>query len=177
MLFKVTRPHSDEYPDAYKGYIAAVDHEVDGLAALERQQAAIAAMAKLQPEQASFRYADGKWTVKELVGHMADTERIFSYRLLRIARGDRTPLPPFDENQYAETSNADRREMGDLASEMASVRASTIALVRSLEEPVLDNRGLVRAGEITARAQVFVTAGHFAHHVKILRERYGVELE
>lgn len=177
MAFKVARPHSDEYPEFFKGYIAAVEHEVDGLEALERQQPAIAAMAKLQPEQAAFRYADGKWTVKQVVGHIADAERIFAYRLLRIARGDQTPLPSFDENKFVENSNADRREISDLASELADVRRSTIALARSLDEDALENRGTVRGSEMTARAQVFVTAGHLAHHLKILRERYKIELD
>jgi hypothetical protein len=109
-----------------------------------------------------------------VIGHIADTERIMAYRLLRIARGDRTPLPAFDENEYAKTSNAHRRDIADLAKDVATVRESSLALVRSLEDGMLDNRGIVKAGEVTCRAQVFILAGHFAHHFNILRDRYKV---
>ena len=176
MLSTIARPQANEYPEFFNTYIADIGQEADGIAALERQQPIIAALGRLSPSQASHRYADDKWTVREVLGHMIDTERIFSYRLLRIGRGDQTPLPPFDENQYARVSNADRRNMADLAREMAVVRDGSILLARSLEEQALANRGIVRAGEITARAQVFVMAGHFEHHVKLLRERYELVL-
>lgn len=176
MALKVARPQSDEFADFHKGYIAAVEHETDGLAALERQQAAIGSLAGLTPEQAAFRYAAGKWTVKEVVGHLADTERVLSYRLLRIARGDATPMPGFDENLFAANSNADRRELADLAGELGAVRFATLALVRSLDDQVLLKRGTVRDWSLSARALVFIIAGHFAHHGNILRERYKVEL-
>ncbi len=175
MALTIARPHSDEFADFHKGYIAAVEHESDGLAALERQQAAIGTLGRLTPEQAAFRYAEGKWTVKEVVGHLADAERVLSYRLLRIARGEPTPMPGFDENVFAANSNADRRELTDLATELAAVRASTLALVRSLDDKVLTNRGTVRDWSISARAMVFIIAGHFAHHEKILRERYRID--
>jgi hypothetical protein len=109
-----------------------------------------------------------------VIGHVIDAERIFSYRLLRIARGDQTPLVAFDESAYAEASNADAREIAELAAEMMAVRESSLALVRSLDPGVLANKGMVRAGEITTRGQVFVLAGHFAHHAAILRDRYAV---
>lgn len=175
MPLNVSRPAPDEIPDFFKGYVASVD-EGDGVAALERQQSAITAIARLTPEQAAHRYADGKWTVRELVGHMMDGERIFIYRLLRIARGDKTPLPAFDENEYAKTSNADARSPADLAAEMATIRTSAISLAQSLDEQALSRRGIVRAGEISARAQLFVIAGHFQHHLNILRDRYKLPL-
>jgi len=98
------------------------------------------------------------------------------YRLLRIARGDTTPLPGFDESAFAAVSNADRRELSDLATELAAVRASTISLVRSLDEDALSRRGTVNNWSLSARGLVFIIPGHFAHHVNILRERYAVEL-
>ena len=110
MAIKVTPPAADEYAEFHKGYMAAIANETDGLATLERQQAAIDRLARLTPEQAAFRYADGKWSVKEVTGHLTDGERVLSYRLLRIARGDQTPLPGYDENAFAEHSNADRRQ-------------------------------------------------------------------
>src|SRR5919112_3975100 len=122
MTIKIARPKADEYPGFFAGYIATIANEPDGLAALSAQQPTIAALGRLEPAAASHRYAEGKWTVKEVIGHMIDAERIFGYRLLRIARADRTPLPPFDENVYAQVSNADRREVSKLAEEMDAVR-------------------------------------------------------
>ncbi len=175
MAISIPRPQPDEVPEFFRGYVGEIAHEPEGLAALERQRPAIAALANAAG-RGSHRYAEGKWSVKEVVGHMIDAERIFAYRLLRLARGDRTPLASFDENAYAETSNADRRDLADLVKELSLVRESTLALVRSLDERMLTSRGEVRAGEITTRAQVFVTAGHAAHHLTILKERYGLAL-
>ena len=173
---KIDRPGSDEYADFHKGYLAAVANESDGLAVLERQQPLIDRLSRLTPEQAAFRYADGKWSVKEVAGHLSDTERVLSYRLLRIARGDQTPLPGFDENAFVAGSNADRRELSDLGAELASVRVATLALVRPLDEVALSHRGMVNNWPLTARALAFIIAGHFQHHVNILRERYGMAL-
>ena len=172
----VSAPQSDEYADFHKGYIAAVAGETDGLATLTRQQDAIEAMRRLTPAQAEHRYADDKWSVKEIVGHLSDAERVLSYRLLRIARGDVTPLPGFDEKTFAAASNAGRRRLGDLVDELAAVRRSTLALVLSLEEPMLARRGIVNDWSLSARGLVFIIAGHFAHHLNVLGERYGVDL-
>jgi hypothetical protein len=176
MASHIAPPSADEYPDFFKGYIGHVAHEADLATAFERQQAVIAALARVPPDRAGYRYAEGKWSVKEAIGHIIDAERIFSCRLLRIARGDETPLPAFDENKYAASSHADGRDLADLVKELAVVRESSLALVRSLDAPALANRGTVRAGAITARAQAFVIAGHFAHHVRILKDRYGLSL-
>jgi uncharacterized damage-inducible protein DinB len=170
----ISRPQPDEIPDFFKGYVGHIPGSVDGLSALERQQNDVLALARIGTADAEHRYAEGKWSVKEVIGHMTDTERILAYRLLRIARGDRTPLPAFDENEYAKRSNASRRGLANLAAELATVRESTLSLVRSLDDAMLDNRGIVRAGEVTCRAQVFIIAGHFEHHLKALRERYKV---
>jgi hypothetical protein len=170
----IARPQPDEIPDFFKGYVGHIATELDGLTALEKQKPDVMALARIGSLQSEHRYAEGKWSVKEVIGHMADTERILAYRLLRIARGDKTPLPAFDENEYARTSNAHQRDIADLAKEVATVREASLALVRSLDDRVLDNRGIVRAGEVTCRAQVFILAGHFEHHLKALRERYRV---
>ena len=169
-------PASDEYADFHRGYISFVLNERDGVAVLERQQATIGRLGRLTPEQSAHRYAAGKWSVKETIGHLADTERVLSYRLLRIARGDATPLPGFDEKTFAETSNADRRELSDLTGELGAIRVATLALVRSLESATLSRRGTVNNWSLTARGLVFIIAGHFAHHVNVLRERYGIEV-
>ena len=169
-------PGTDEYADFHKGYIAAVANEQDGITVLERQQSSIAQFARLSPQQASHRYADGKWSVKEVIGHLCDAERVVSYRLLRIARGDKTPLPGFDEAAIAAASNADRRELADLVAELSVVRQSTLALVKSLDETGLSQRGTVNDWSLTAHGIVFIIAGHFAHHMNVLRERYGITL-
>lgn len=174
MSSKIGSPASNEYAEFHKGYIAAVDGEADGIAVLERQVRAIDNLRQLSPAQASYRYADGKWSVQDMIGHLADAERVVSYRLLRIARGDETPLAGFDEKAFAVAAHADRRTLSDLVGELAAVRAATLALVHSLDESTLANRGTVNEWSLTARGLVFIIAGHFAHHVNVLRERYGV---
>jgi hypothetical protein len=176
MLQRIDRPGSDEYAEFHNGYMAAVANESDGLAALERQQSVIDRLSRLTPEQAAFRYAEGKWSVKEVIGHLSDSERVLSYRLMRVARGDQTPLPGFDENSYVAASNADRRDVSDLASELAALRTATLALLRPLDDTALSNRGNINNWPLTARAIAFIIAGHFQHHVNIFRERYKIEL-
>ena len=169
-------PAPDEYAEFHKGYIAAVAHESDAISVLERQQQAIAALRLLTPEQAGHRYAAGKWSVRAVIGHLSDSERVLSYRLLRIARNDATALPGFDENTVAAHSNADERALADLVDELSAVRASTLALARSLDEAALVRRGNVRDWSLTARAVAFIIAGHFEHHRNVLGDRYGVVL-
>ncbi len=172
----IAPPATDEYADFHKGYVAAVANEPDGVTVLERQQSAIDRLASLSAQQASHRYNEGKWSVKEVIGHLSDAERVVSYRLMRIARGDKTPLPGFDEEAIAAASNADRRDLADLVGELSAVRKSTIALVRSLDEGALGQRGTVNNWSLTARGIVFIIAGHFAHHVNVLRERYSINV-
>jgi hypothetical protein len=176
MALIVGRPQTDEYAEFHKGYMAAVANETDALAVLERQKTLIDALGRLTPEQAAFRYAEGKWSVKEVTGHLSDGERVLAYRLLRVARGDQTPLPGYDENAFVAGSNADRRTLGDLAAEFAAVRVTTLALVTSLDDEALLRRGTVNNWPLSARALAFIIAGHFQHHVNILRERYRLSL-
>ncbi len=174
MELRIGPPQHDEYSDFHRGYVAAVESERDGLALLERQMWTIENMHQLTPAQSSRRYADGKWSIKEVIGHLSDTERVLSYRLLCIARGDQTPLPGFDENAYVVVAQADGRELGSLVQELVAVRAATLALVRSLDEAALARRGIVKDSAFTPRGLVFIIAGHFAHHMNVLRDRYGV---
>jgi hypothetical protein len=176
MPSRVSRPHNNEYAEFHNGYIAATGDEADGLALLDRQQATIENMRRLTAEQTAHRYEVGKWNVKEIIGHVTDAERVLAYRLLRIARGDSTPLPGFDEKVIAAGSNADRRELADLVNELAAVRVSTLTLVRSLDEASLARRGTVNEWSLTTRGLVFITAGHFQHHINVLRDRYGIEI-
>jgi hypothetical protein len=171
----MSHPEADEYGAFYAGYIKLVEHERDAVQMLGRQLPAIDALKSLTPEQGAFRYADGKWSVRQVIGHMADAERIFAYRLLRIARGDQTPLPGFDEKRFADGANFDERPTAELAADLALARQATLSLVRGLDDATMSRRGVVNDNPVTARALVFITAGHLAHHLKVLRERYRVE--
>lgn len=174
MASLLTPPAPDEYAPFYHGYVAGVA-DADLLALLESQVAALRrALGGLSDEAARYRYAPGKWSIKDVVGHLADAERVMAYRALRIARGDATPLPGFDENAYAEAAGADARPLADLLDELAAVRTATLALVRALGADALARRGTANGQPVTVRALVFIVAGHAHHHARILAERYGV---
>jgi uncharacterized damage-inducible protein DinB len=168
------RPASDEYSQPFARYVERVP---DGalVAQLERQAAETASvLGALSEEQAAHRYAPDKWSVKEIVGHLADAERIFSYRLLRFARKDGTPLPGFDENPYVEAAEFDRRTLPDLLAELASVRDATLRLLRGLPADALTRRGVASSGTLSVRALAYVIAGHELHHREVLKTRYGI---
>ncbi len=166
------RPAADEHHPYYSPYIARVS-EPDALAALEGQLAEMLPFLRgLREAQGAHRYAPGKWSVKQVIGHVIDSERVFAYRALRIARGDRTPLPGFDGDPYAEAAGSDRRPLAELIEEIELVRRSNLAMFRALDEPAWTRRGVANDAEISVRALAFVIAGHGRHHVAILRERY-----
>lgn len=170
----VPTPAPDEYAPFYAGYVAAVAGE-DVRALLARQLPALdAACAALSEEGALHRYAPGKWSIKEVVGHLADTERVFSYRALRVARGDATPLPGFDENAFVAAAGSDRRPLGELLDELRLVRASTLALLDGVQAEAWERRGTASGAEVSLRALAHIMAGHVEHHFGILGERYGL---
>ncbi len=123
-------------------------------------------------DKAGYRYAPGKWSLKEMLQHVIDAERIFSYRVLTFARKDKAPLPSFDENAYAVNSNADARQWEDLVEEFQSVRRSTDLLYATLNDEQLSMRGIVNNYPASANTFCFVTFGHILHHCNIIRERY-----
>jgi uncharacterized damage-inducible protein DinB len=125
--------------------------------------------------KADLAYAPGKWTTRELLCHIMDAERIFSYRALRFARNDKTPLSSFEENDYATQANATGRSLQKLAAEMSHLRASTIDLFESFSPDMLTRKGIVNKNEISVVALGFIISGHETHHRKILQERYLVE--
>lgn len=164
-------PAPTEYAPYYERYVSLVAGDV--LETLERQGAETAALlGGLTEEQGGARYAPGKWSAKELIVHLIDTERVFAYRLLRVARGDRTPMEGFDQDPYVANSNADARTVRSLAEEFGHVRAATLALARGLDAAAWSRSGVANENEVTARALAYIIAGHEAHHVRILRERY-----
>ena len=166
------RPVPTEYAPYYERYVSLVAAG-DVVETLERQGAETRALlGGLTEEQGGARYAPGKWSAKELIGHLIDTERIFTYRLLRIARGDRTPIEGYDQDPYVANSNAGARTVRSLADEFGHVRAATLALVRGLDDEAWSRSGVANENEVSARALAHIIAGHEAHHVNILRERY-----
>jgi uncharacterized damage-inducible protein DinB len=166
------RPEPTEYADSYANYISKVPG-TDVLGVLESQRVQMLQLFAGRSERdGSFRYALGKWTVKEVLGHITDSERIFTYRALRIARGDQTPLPGFEQDDFVRNGAFGGRTLAGLAEEFAAVRTASLALFRSFQEAVWPRRGVASEKEVTVRALAFITAGHQIHHRLILEERY-----
>ncbi|MFA6440583.1 MAG: DinB family protein [Bacteriovoracaceae bacterium] len=129
-------------------------------------------LMSLTPEQWMYRYAEGKWTIKEILLHMIDDERVYAYRALRIARGDTTPLPGFDQDPYVVTSRANERSVESLLEEYASVRNATLTLLGNLPDDAWTRRGTANDHTVTVRALVYHLAGHELHHINIIKDRY-----
>jgi len=171
----MARPTSDEHNPYYSKYIALVpDNELNIAGQLADQHHEVIGVLRKAKAKADYAYEPGKWTVKEVMGHLCDAERIFAYRALRIARADSTDLPGFDENAYVANSNFKARTMEDLLEEMWAVRAATLSLAKHLPEASMTNRGTANGSPISVRALLYIIAGHERHHLGILRERYGV---
>lgn len=167
------RPAPTEYAPYYANYISQVPEE-DVLAALESQLADMLAVLRGTPEsQGDVRHAPFKWSVKEVVGHLADCERVMGYRALRFARSDDTPLPSFDENAYVPAGEFDSRTLADLTDELEAVRRSHLALFRGLPESAWARTGLANNNPVSVRALAYIIVGHSRHHTAILRQRLG----
>jgi hypothetical protein len=168
------RPDATEYAPFYARYVADVP-EGDVVATLrESGREIVEALAAIPESRGGFRYAPDKWSVREVIGHVIDTERIFGYRALRLARADATPLPGFDENQYVPTAGSDARTIADLVDELRIVREGTVRLFASLPDEAWPRRGVVNGREVSVRALAYITAGHARHHLGVLRERYAI---
>ncbi len=171
------RPAPDEAAPFFHGYIAEVGGEnigeqlLDQLAEIER------VYFSLDDSTALMRYAPGKWSIKEILGHLTDAERIFSYRLLRVSRGDATPLPGFDENAYVPAGKFDDRPLSTLTAEFRAVRLSSVALMTGIPAEGWLQRGQASGHPISARALAYIILGHAAHHFRVLRDRYGLASE
>ena len=166
------RPESSEYPAYSEGYISRVPSG-DIVGILSQQLEDTLALIKSIPDaRHDWRYAEGKWSVKELIGHVIDCERIFAYRALRFARGDSTPLSGFEQDDYVRGAEFGKRTLSDLAEEYGHVRRSTISLLGNLDDEAWTRRGSANESEVTVLALAFIIAGHERHHVEILRTRY-----
>jgi uncharacterized damage-inducible protein DinB len=170
--WRTERPGEGEHAPFYAAYIAEVPAG-DLVDALERQGAALVSLVRGIPEaRGNFRYAEGKWSIKDVLLHVADAERIFGYRALRFARNDETDLPGFDEGLFAKNAGADGRRLADLADELEAIRRSTLALLRPLDDAAMARRGTANGKPITARAIAWIIAGHAEHHMAVLKEKY-----
>ncbi len=166
------KPEPDEYAPYYGKYVSLVSGD-DILAVLEKQPPEIAALLSTCTEaKGGFRYAPGKWSVKEVLGHVIDTERIFSYRALRIARNDKTPIEGFEQDDYVKHGSFGRCALTALVVEFESVRQATQSLFRGLDEAAWVRRGVANQNQVSVRAIAFIIAGHERHHAKILQEKY-----
>jgi hypothetical protein len=166
------RPAPGEYAFFYEKYIALVP---DGniLTILEAQRREWQSLlGGLTDTQAEFRYEPAKWSIKETIGHVADTERVFGYRVLRVARGDQTPLSGFEQDDYVKEGNFSARRLPDLLDEFSAIRGSTLTLLGSLSDQAWTRRGNANQNEVTVRALGFIIAGHERHHRIILEQRY-----
>ena len=166
------RPAADESAPFYHGYIEKVPGEQVGEFLAAQLGEVERLLAPLDDAAARFRYAPDKWSVKEVLGHLCDSERIFAYRLLRIGRADVTPLPGFDENAYVPAADFDARPLAELLREFQAIRASTIALSEGLPSAGWERRGQASGKSITTRALAYIMVGHVTHHLGVLRDRY-----
>jgi hypothetical protein len=165
-------PRPDEYFEYYGRYIALVPsgdvrHHLGA-----QLQETIAMLSGVPDVQAERAYAAGKWTLKEVVGHVSDTERVFAYRLLRIARADLTPLPGFEQDDWVPASGANERSLASLVLEFATVRAATLQLAAGLSDEAWLRRGTASGHPVSARALAYICAGHERHHQRLIREKY-----
>jgi len=166
------KPDPSTYGEFYKDYINLVPEE-NVFDALNSSAAVSAKFWNSIPEEkGNHRYAEGKWSIKELLQHIIDTERIFSYRALAFARGEQIPLPGYDENAYTDNCLANFRTLNNLVEELTLVRKSTIVLFKSFDESVLDDIGKASGSNLSIRAAGFIIVGHEIHHINVVRERY-----
>lgn len=162
----------DEYAPYYAPYIAALDN----VNLIEELEISIYDLIKFTQDiplgKHDYSYAEGKWTIKDILQHLMDAERIFSYRALRIARNDKMPLPGFEENDYVNEAHANDRNLLQLLTELSTIRQSTLLLFKSFSEEMLKRKGTASDNVVSVRAIGFIIIGHMKHHQKIFKERY-----
>lgn len=169
----ITRPEPGEYSEYVGQYIAQVEENADYAELLARQKFEVLSLfGGMDGEQAEYRYEQGKWSIKEMLGHLADSEHIFSYRLLRIARGETEPLPGFEQDDYVKAAEFDRLPLRILLTQYETARNATLALLPVLPDDCWTRSGTVSGSRLSARAALVLLIGHERHHLNILKERY-----
>src|SRR5947209_4806371 len=167
----IARPSQTEHSPYYSRYVSLVP-ETDIFTTLQKQAEDMESLRGLSDEEACFRYAPDKWSIKQVLGHVMDTERIFAYRALRIARADQTPLAGFEQDDYVRNGPFERVSMTELMNEYVAIRNATVSLFRHLSPEAWSRRGLANNNEVTVRALLYIIAGHERHHRQILKEKY-----
>jgi len=166
------RPNRNEYADYYHTYVGKVP-DGDIVERLEAQCSEMESLAaSIGEEKGNYRYAEGKWSIKEVIGHVNDVDRVFGYRMVAFARGDSTPIPGMEQDDWVREANFDARALADLAAEFVAIRRGLVALCRSLDDEALMRTGTASGVEFTARAVPWVLAGHVLHHLAVIRDRY-----
>ncbi|HKC24480.1 MAG TPA: DinB family protein [Thermoanaerobaculia bacterium] len=170
----LTRPDASEYAPYYGRYVSLVE-DADVVSTLERQGRELSALVRAIPEsRADFRYAEGKWSIRDLLGHVIDGERVFAFRALCFARGDAQPLPGFEQDDWAPVASAGlaSASIADLVEEFELLRRSNVRMLRRLTDADWTRTGIASGNPVSVRAIAFIMAGHVVHHTKVLRERY-----
>lgn len=168
----IKTPTDDQYPVHYRNYVKLVPEGNVMEHLTEQVEKTIALLKNATEEQLNYRYAEGKWSLQEVVGHIIDTERIQCYRILRIGRGDQTPLAGYDDEKYVEEANFSERSITSLLEEFLAVRYATLTLLKGLQETAFSKTGYANNGEMSVNALVYIIAGHELHHLKIIKEKY-----
>ena len=168
----MNRPNENEYPVYYSNYINLVEDD-NIISVLENQIDFVKEFfINISEEKSNFRYAEGKWTIKEVFGHVIDTERIFAYRALRISRNDKTPLPGYDQDLFVKNSNFKNVSLQNLVDEFISVRKSNLMMFKNFSSEMWLNIGTANEKLISVRAIAFILAGHLLHHLKVIEQKY-----
>ncbi|MGD0990002.1 MAG: DinB family protein [Candidatus Sulfotelmatobacter sp.] len=171
-ILTIARPQPDEYVAYYGKYIALVQGQ-DVLGELDRQRRdTMKLLCGKDEAEGEFRYSPEKWSAKEVVGHVCDTERVFAYRALRISRADATPMEGFEQDDYVRNGPFARVPLAEIIEDYIAVRRATITLLRNLDEAAWARRGVANKNEVTVRAIAYIIAGHELHHRQILQEKY-----
>jgi hypothetical protein len=171
----LTKPAADEYNPYYGRYIDLVPSAGPVETLRQQMNDTLALLASLTEQQALHRYAQGKWSVKEVIGHIIDAERVFAYRALRFARNDATPLPGYEQDDYVMNGGFDARPLSGLAREYEHVRGATVEMFEGLSEDAWERRGKANDSEVSVRALAWIISGHELHHKEVLRSKYGIE--
>ncbi|MCZ7609125.1 MAG: DinB family protein [Ignavibacterium sp.] len=166
------RPVKGDYAEYYQPYIDLIKGDDIFRVLVEQNLESQNVLNSFPESKGNFSYAEGKWTVKEVIGHLMDTERVFAYRAMCIARGETKPLPSMEQDDYVKNGNFNNRQLFDLIYEYRLIRESNILLFGSFDKSVLKNKGNVNGNSTTVLAMIFMTAGHEKHHLNILMERY-----
>lgn len=167
-------PQPDEYGEFYQGYINLVDSDNVIQMLIQQGQQVYTIIQKITPGEASYRYADDKWSVQEVFGHLADTERIMAYRALCISRGEQKSLPGYDQDNYVREADFNQRSLQNLSAEYDALRNANISMFSSFNKEQIQRKGTANNTTVSVRALAYIIAGHEKHHLNILEEKYEI---